>query len=141
VRVQDVLDDPCVQRLFDAVDQTQTLTQLILPVWPLACFLAMHIIESVLAERALRPTFWPRCATCGAYFHRQGFVKRQVPSPFGPIRWRRGVGRCPQAVTLSPWRLWMKHWGCNPISVPVRNGKPWAVPSRSLYCLLLQHGC
>jgi hypothetical protein len=36
-------DDPCVQRLFHAVNQAQTLTQLILAVWPLARVLAIHI--------------------------------------------------------------------------------------------------
>ncbi len=79
-------DDPCVQRLLDAIDQAQTLTQLILAVWPLARVLALHILESVLAERALRPTFWPRCSMCGAYLRSKGFVKRQVTSLFGPIR-------------------------------------------------------
>jgi hypothetical protein len=89
-------DDPCVQRLLHGVDQAQTLTQLILAVWPLARVLAIHIIESVLAERALSPTFWPRCPTCGAFLRSKGFVQRQVTSLFGPIRWRRRVGRCPQ---------------------------------------------
>ena len=89
-------DDPGVQRLLHTVDQAQTLTQLILAVWPLARILAIHIIESVLAERALSPTFWPRCPTCGACLRSKGFVQRQVTSLFGPIRWRRWVGRCPQ---------------------------------------------
>lgn len=89
-------DDPGVQRLLHAVDQAQTLPQLSLAVWPLARVLAIHIIESVLAERALSPTFWPRCPTCGAFLRSKGFVQRQVTSLFGPIRWRRRIGRCPQ---------------------------------------------
>ena len=67
-------DDPCVQCLLQVVNQAHTLTQLILAVWPLARGLTIHIIESVLTERALRPTFWPRCPTCGAFLRRKGFV-------------------------------------------------------------------
>jgi hypothetical protein len=89
-------DDPYVQRLLHTVDQAQTLTQLSLAVWPLARVLAIHSIESVLAARALRPTFWPRCPTCGVFLRSQGFVQRQGTSLFGPIHWRRRVGRCPQ---------------------------------------------
>ena len=89
-------DQPAVQRVLHAVDEAHTLTAIILAVWPLARVLAMHIVEAVLAERALSPTFWPRCPTCGAFLRSKGFVKRQVLSLFGPICWRRRVGRCPQ---------------------------------------------
>jgi hypothetical protein len=95
-------DDPSVQRLLHTVEQAQTLTQLLLAVWPLARVLAMHIVEAVLAERALSPTFWPRCPTCGSFFRSKGFVKRQIMSLFGPIRWRRRVGRCPQGCDTQP---------------------------------------
>src|SRR5207248_8219362 len=32
---------------------------------------------------------------CGTGLHSKGFVKRQITSLFGPIQWRRRVGRCP----------------------------------------------
>jgi hypothetical protein len=96
-------DDPCVQRLLHAVEQAQTLTPLILAVWPLARVLAIHIIESVLTERALSPTFWPRCPAGGAFLRSKGFVQRQVTSLFGPIRWRRRGGRCPQGCDTYPF--------------------------------------
>jgi hypothetical protein len=89
-------DDPSLQRLLSAVEEAQTLTELLLAVWPLARVLAVHIVESVLAERALSPTCWPRCPACGALFESKGFVTRQVASLFGPLGWRRRVGRCPQ---------------------------------------------
>ena len=57
-------DEPAVQRLLHAVDEAHTLTEIILAVWPLARVLAMHIVEAVLAERALSPMFWPRYPTC-----------------------------------------------------------------------------
>jgi hypothetical protein len=89
-------DDPYVQRLLCTVEETHTLPELILAAWALARVLAGHLVESVLAERARRPTLWPRCPQCGAYVRSKGFVKRQVISLVGPLQWRRRVGRCPQ---------------------------------------------
>ena len=89
-------DDPSVQRLLGVVEDAQTLTALMLAVWSLARVLAIHIVEAVLAQRALSPTSWPRCPQCGVFFRSHGFVKRQVTSLVGPIQWRRRVGRCPQ---------------------------------------------
>ena len=94
-------DDSSLQRLLSAVEEARTLTELLLAVWPLARAVAVHIVESVLAERARRPTFWPRCPACGALLERKGFVTRQVTSLFGPIGWRRRVGRCPQGCALG----------------------------------------
>ena len=88
--------DPSVQRLLCMVEEAHTLTALVLAVWSLARVLAIHLVESVLAERARRPTSWPRCPQCGAGLRSKGFVKRQVLSLVGPIRWQRRVGRCPQ---------------------------------------------
>jgi hypothetical protein len=89
-------DDPSVQRLLCMVEEAHTLTALVLAVWSLARVLAIHLVASVLAERARRPTSWPRCPQCGAGLRSQGFVKRQVLSLVGPLRWQRRVGRCPQ---------------------------------------------
>jgi hypothetical protein len=54
----------------------------------------------VLAERAQRPLAWPPCPTCGAPLRSKGFAQRQLTSLFGPIRWRRRVGRCPRGCAL-----------------------------------------
>ena len=54
-------DDPQVQRLLGTVEEAHTLPELVLAVWSLARVLAIHLVESVLAERARRPTSWPRC--------------------------------------------------------------------------------
>jgi hypothetical protein len=43
-------DDPSMQQLLNTIEKAQTLTQLILAVWPLARVLARHIVEYVLAE-------------------------------------------------------------------------------------------
>ena len=89
-------DDPSVQRLLCTVEEAHTLPALILAAWSLARVLAIHLVEAVLAERARRPTSWPRCPQCGAGLRSKGFVKRQVISLVGPLRWQRRVGRCPQ---------------------------------------------
>ena len=93
-------DDPSVQQLLRTIDEAHTLTQLILAVWPLARVLARHIIESVLAERAQQPIAWPPCPTCGTALRSKGFAPRQLTSLFGPIRWRRRVGRCPHGCAI-----------------------------------------
>jgi hypothetical protein len=89
-------DDPLVQHLLCTVEEARTLPELVLAVWSLARVLAIRLVESVLAERARRPTLWPRCPQCGACVRSKGFVGRQVISLVGPIRWQRRVGRCPQ---------------------------------------------
>lgn len=93
-------DDPTVQRLLSTIEEAHTLTQLILAVWPLARALATHIVEHVLAERARRPTSWPPCPVCGTGLRSKGFASRQMMSLFGPIHWRRRVGRCPRGCDI-----------------------------------------
>jgi hypothetical protein len=88
-------DDPAVQRLLDAVEDAHSLTAVILAAWQVARVLTVHLVEAVLAERARRPLAWPRCPQCGVFLRSKGFATRQVMSLFGPIRWRRRVGRCP----------------------------------------------
>jgi hypothetical protein len=88
-------DDPSVQRLLRAVEDAPSLTALILAAWQVARALTVHLVEAVLAERARRPLAWPRCPQCGGVLRSQGFATRQVMSLFGPIQWRRRVGRCP----------------------------------------------
>src|SRR5437867_10637607 len=89
-------DDPSLQRLLNAAEETRTLTALRLAVWPLARTLAIPIVASVLAARAQAPTCWPPCPTCGTPLRSKGLATRQVTSLFGPVRWRRRVGRRPQ---------------------------------------------
>jgi len=93
-------DDPSMQQLLNTIEKAQTLTQLILAVWPLARVLARHIVEYVLAERAQRPVPWPPCPTCGTLLRSKGFAQRQLTSLVGPIRGRRRIGRCPHGCDI-----------------------------------------
>jgi hypothetical protein len=92
--------EPSLQPLLRAVEEAPTLTALLVAVWPLARLLAIHVVASVLAERAQRSTSWPPCPLCGAGLESKGLLKRQVISLFGPLQWRRRVGRCPQGCHL-----------------------------------------
>lgn len=93
-------DDPSVQQLLKTIEETQTLMQLTLAVWPLARVLALHIVEYVLAEGAQQPRSWPPCPRCGTVLRSKGFAQRQLMSLFGPLRWRRRVGRCPHGCDM-----------------------------------------
>jgi hypothetical protein len=94
-------DDLCVQHGLRAVEQAQTLTELLLAAWSLARVLAIHVVESVLAQRAQRPTSWPPCPGCGKRLRSKGFVKREVTSLLGVIQWQRRVGRCPKGCDIG----------------------------------------
>ena len=89
-------DDPDVQCLLRAVEDALSLTVLILAAWQVARALTVRLVEAVLAERARQPTAWPPCPECGASLRSRGLASRQMMSLFGPIRWQRRIGRCPQ---------------------------------------------
>ena len=107
-------DDPAVQQLLRTIEEAHTLTQLILAVWPLARVLARHLVEYVLAERAQRPIAWPPCPTCGTSLRSKGFARRELTSLFGPIRWRRRVGRCPHGCVIPQVAPFDEAWGVQP---------------------------
>ena len=94
-------DDPSRQCLLRAVEDAPSLTALILATWQVARVLAIHLIETVRAERARQPTAWPPCPACGASLRSKGFVTRQITSLCGPLQWQRRVGRCPQGCAIA----------------------------------------
>ena len=93
--------DPFLQELIEAIENASTLTLLILSAWRLARVLAVRIVEEVLTERGQRPTQWPDCPKCGKRLHSKGFVRRQITSVIGIIRWKRRVGRCPHGCRIG----------------------------------------
>lgn len=94
-------DDPSLQQGLQTAYDATNLTELILAAWALARVIAVQVVESVLREWASCPTPWPSCPTCGHVLHRKGFVKREVKSLVGVMRWRRRVGRCPEGCELG----------------------------------------
>jgi hypothetical protein len=95
-------DDPSVQRLLHAVADAYSLTVFILAAWQVARRLTVRLVAAVLAERAHRPCAWPRGPVCGVSLRSKGCATRQLTSLFGPLRWRRRVGRCPQGCAIPP---------------------------------------
>jgi hypothetical protein len=133
-------DDPCVQQLLRPIEEAQTLAQRILAVWPFARVRALHMVEEVLAARAQRPSAWPPCPTCGGPLRRTGFAQRQRMSLFGPIRWRRRVGRCPQGCAIPQVAPCDEALGGSRLSGPVMHCSGWAVRLRSLCSLPRRRG-
>jgi len=85
----------------EAIENASKLTLLILSAWRLARVLAVRIVEEVLIERAQCPTQWTDCPKCGKRLHSKGFVRRQITSVIGVIRWKRRVGRCPHGCAIG----------------------------------------
>ncbi len=52
-------DDPARQPYLTAIGQAQSLTALVVAAWLLAQDISVKVVESVLSERAQRPTNWP----------------------------------------------------------------------------------
>ena len=92
--------DPSVQYLLRVMEDACSLTALILAAWQVARVLAVQLVETVLDERARRPTAWPPCPACGVSMRSKGFATRQITSVLGAIRWQRRVGRCPQGCAI-----------------------------------------
>lgn len=93
--------EPSLQELIEAIENSSTLTLLILSAWRLARVLAVKIVEEALIERAQRPTQWLNCPKCGKRLHSKGLVHRQITSVIGIIRWKRRVGRCPHGCEIG----------------------------------------
>jgi hypothetical protein len=93
--------DPSLQELMEAIENASTLTLLILAAWRLARVLAVRIVEEALTERAQHPAQWSNCPKCGKRLHSKGFVRRQITSVIGVIRWKRRVGRCPYGCEIG----------------------------------------
>ena len=93
--------DPSLQELMEAIENSSTLTLLVLSAWRLARVLAVKIVEESLIERAQRPTQWSDCPKCGKRLHSKGFVQRQITSMIGVVHWKRRVGRCPHGCKIG----------------------------------------
>jgi hypothetical protein len=106
-----------VQYLLRAVEQAPSLTALVLATWQVARVLAMHLIETVLAERARQPPTWPPCPACGTTLRSKGMARRHMMSVCGPLQrtgqrvtrlvQRRLVAVVGDIDALKP-RLWLE---------------------------------
>ena len=93
--------DPRWQEPVTRVREAKSLALMVMAVWVVMRQLAVRLLEEELAVRAEAPTRWPGCRHCGRRWHSKGFRERRLGTLFGPIRWRRRVGRCPQGCAGS----------------------------------------
>ena len=77
------------------------MAELLSAAWQFACSLTIWLVERVLAERAQRPNAWEQCPQCGQQLESKGLKARQLTTPFGVIRWKRQVGRCPKKCRIG----------------------------------------
>jgi len=89
------LDDRDWQQLCIKLKAAITLTTLVLMAWQMGLWLARAIVEQQLTERAQVPTQWECCLVCQSRLVSKGFVKRQMLTLVGQVKWKRRVGRCP----------------------------------------------
>ena len=69
-------DDSTLQQLFSRLENSVSLTALVLTAWELARRLAVLLVEQTLEKRARRPTDWKNCPICGKKLHSKGLAKR-----------------------------------------------------------------
>jgi hypothetical protein len=81
--------------LVGAIENAPSLGEMMLAAWRLVRQLAIKLVEEELAERAQRPTKWPRCEQCGKKLESRGLKERQLTGLIGTVHWERRVGRCP----------------------------------------------
>ena len=93
--------DPAWNELINAVEQASTLPLIVLAAWQLARRLTLALVESVLVQRAQRPTSWPPCPKCGATLESKGFLPRQIVTLVGVLHWKRRVGRCSHGCKIG----------------------------------------
>ena len=93
--------DSLLQELVTAIEEATSLAVMMLTAWRLARLLAVKLVEEVLAERAQRPTEWPKCEKCGTQLESKGFVERCLTGLIGTVRWKRRVGRCPKGCKIG----------------------------------------
>ncbi len=71
-------DHPAMQPYLTAIEQAQSLSELVVATWALAQYISVEVIESVLTQRAQSPTSWPNCPECGKTLHSKGSTVRTV---------------------------------------------------------------
>lgn len=72
-----------------------TLSAIVLAARQMGLWIARAIVEQQLNQRARMPTQWMNCSVCGTQLCSKGFVKHQILTLVGWVKWKRRIGRCP----------------------------------------------
>jgi len=102
-RLSDILCDydSKFQEALAPLQETASLARMVMVIWKVVRQLAVRLLEEELTVRAQQPAKWPVCLSCGRRLQSKGFLKRELRTLFGLIRWRRRVGRCPNGCRGS----------------------------------------
>lgn len=69
-------DEPEWQQLCKRLQNSSTLTALVLTAWQMGRWFARAIVEQQLQSRASVPTQWQPCPVCHTLLQSKGFAKR-----------------------------------------------------------------
>jgi hypothetical protein len=84
------------QQMREQLRQSTSLASIVLVAWQMGLWLARQIVEYELERRAQVAEHWGVCSECGQRLHSKGYVRRQMLTLVGVVRWKRRVGRCPK---------------------------------------------
>jgi len=90
-----------LEEMLVRVEEAATLAVMMRAAWQLARAIAVAVVEDILAERAQRPTEWPRCKKCGKRLESKGFLGRSLRGLIGTVHWERRLGRCPDRCEIG----------------------------------------
>ena len=83
------------------IEEAKNLQELLAVSWELTSQLTVRIIEKTLVDRAEQATEWRCCEGCGKRLESKGMRPRQITTIFGPVHWKRRVGRCPAGCRIG----------------------------------------
>jgi hypothetical protein len=86
---------PDWQRLCQQLQQSSTLSAIVLSAWQMGLWFAQTLVTQHLQERPQQPTVWGVCPACQTRLVSKGFVPREILTLVGMVHWNRRVGRCP----------------------------------------------
>jgi len=99
---QNVDSEPRFEDLSSRLHQARTLKQLTLAALGLGLFVAVVVVEDILATRAEAPEQAGVCPDCGTRLVSKGFSDRRVINTIiGMVGWRRRLWRCPRGCKIG----------------------------------------
>jgi len=99
---QNVDSEPRFEDLSSRLHQARTLKQLTLAALGLGLFVAVVVVEDILATRAEAPEQAGVCPDCGTRLVSKGFSDRRVINTIiGMVGWRRRLWRCPRGCKMG----------------------------------------
>jgi len=100
--------------LSSRLHQARTLKQLICAAIGLGLFVAVVVVEQILAARAQEPEDAAVCPICGARLVSKGFSDRIINTIIGVVGWSRRLWRCPRGCKIGQIAPFDRELGIEP---------------------------